>query len=113
LQFILLINNNRLRVPAKFLKAGATRDSNPRALESFVAIIDADVLVQMATGKTVEGQLGGTEFKLGMMEQLSLRQFAEAVKLVDPMPAAEAAALRSALASGPVRPDTVMIHLAQ
>src|SRR5207302_1998822 len=77
LQLILLINNNRVRIPAKFLKAGTTKDRNPKSLESFVAIVDASVLVGMATASGVEGQLGTTEFKLGTMEQLSLRKFAE------------------------------------
>ncbi len=113
LQLILLINNNRVRVPARFMKAGTSKDRSPRALESFVAIIDADVLLQMATGRTVEGQLGSTEFKLGPMEQLSLRKFAEAVKLVDPMPKGAAAAMESAISTGPVRADAVAIHLAQ
>ena len=113
LQFILLINHNRVRVPAKFVKAGTTRDRNPKSLESFVAIVDADVLVGMATAETVEAQLGSAEFKLGAMEQLSLRKFAEAVNLVAPLPKATAAELDSALANGPVRPDAVALHLAQ
>src|SRR5438309_11686781 len=113
LQYILLINNNSVRVPAKFLKAGMTKDRNPKSLESFVAIIDAQVLIGMATAPGVEAQLGGAEFKLGPMEQLSLRKFAEQVNLLAPLPKAAAAALDSALAAGPVRPDAIAFHLAQ
>lgn len=113
LEFILLINNKRVRMPAKFLKAGMTRDHNPKSLESFVAIVDAEVLVDMATADLVEAQLGATEFKLGAMEQLSLRKFAETVHLVAPLPKAAAAVLDNALAAGPMRADTVAIHLAQ
>jgi hypothetical protein len=102
-----------VRVPARFQKAGLTKDRNPKALESFVAILDADVLVQMATVPQVEGQLGGAEFKLGTMEQLSLRRLAEQVKLVAPLPESDAAALDRALANGPVRADAVALHLAQ
>src|SRR5437016_638829 len=90
LQLILLINNNRVRIAAKFLKAGMTKERNPKSLESFVAIVDADVLVGMATASGVEGQLGTTEFKLGPMEQLSLRKFAEQVTLIAPLPKATA-----------------------
>lgn len=113
LEFILLIDNKRVRVPAKFLKAGMTKDHNPKSLESFVAIVDAGVLVGMATAELVEAQLGSTEFKLGAMEQLSLRKFAESVHLVAPLPKAAAAALDHALAAGPMRADAVAIHLAQ
>ena len=113
LEFILLIDNKRVRVPAKFLKAGITKDHNPKSLESFVAIVDAGVLVSMATADLVEAQLGATEFKLGAMEQLSLRKFAETVHLVAPLPKAAAAALDHALAAGPMRADAVAIHLAQ
>src|SRR5436305_1167853 len=45
----------RVRVPARFQKAGLTKDRTPKTLESFVAILDADVLVQMATAPAVEG----------------------------------------------------------
>lgn len=115
LQFILLINGSRVRVPAKFVKAGTSRDRAAHAMESFVAIIDADVLVQMATARTVEGQLGAAEFKLGAMEQLSLRRFAEAVKLLAPLPSDAPGndALRTATQAGPVRVDAVALHLAQ
>jgi hypothetical protein len=106
-------NVRRVRVPARFEKAGLTKDRNPKALESFVAIVDADVLVQMATAQLVEGQLGGAEFKLGTMEQLSLRRLAEQVKLLAPLPEPDAAALDRALANGPVRADAVALHLAQ
>jgi hypothetical protein len=113
LEFILLINNKRVRVPAKFVKAGMTKDHNPKSLEQFVAIVDADVLVGMATADSVEAQLGQSEFKLGAMEQLSLRKFAEKINLVPPLPKAAAAALDTALANGPVRADAVAFHLAQ
>lgn len=113
LQFILLINNKRVRVPAKFLKAGTTRDHNPKSIESFVAIVDAEVLVGMATAESVEAQLGATEFKLGAMEQLSLRKFAEAVNLVAPLPKATTAVLDDVLTTGSLRPDAVALHLAQ
>jgi len=113
LQFILLINNKRVRVPAKFLKAGTTRDHNPKSIESFVAIVDAGVLVGMATAETVEGQLGATEFKLGAMEQLSLRKFAEAVNLIAPLPKATSAVLDDGNSTGSVRPDAVALHLAR
>jgi hypothetical protein len=113
LELILLIDNKRVRVPAKFVKAGTTKDRNPRTLESFVSIIDAGVLSGMATANAVEGQLGGTEFKLGQMEQLSLRRFGETVNLVAPLPKPSAAALDAALAAGPVRGDAVAMHLAQ
>lgn len=106
-------NVRRVRVPARFQKAGMTKDRNPKTLESFVAIVDADVLVQMATAPGVEGQLGGAEFKLGTMEQLSLRRLAEQVKLLEPLPEPDAAALDRALANGPVRADAVALHLAQ
>src|SRR5438105_3342882 len=89
--------------PAFSPGAGTTKDRNPKCLESFVAIIDADVLVGMATANTVEAQLGPTEFKLGPMEQLSLRRFAENVNLLAPLPKAAAAALDNALAAGPMR----------
>ena len=113
LQLILLINNSRTRVPARFVKAGTTRDREPKSLESFVAIIDAEVLVGMATAQKVEAQLGASEFKLGTMEQLSLRKFAETVNLVAPLPKAAANALDAAIAADPVRPDAVAVHLAQ
>lgn len=113
LQLILLIDNKRVRIPARFVKAGMTKDHNPKSLESFVAIIDAEVLVGMATADSVEAQLGNTEFKLGAMEQLSLRKFAEKVNLVPPLPRPAAAALDEALAHGPVRPDAIAFHLAQ
>jgi hypothetical protein len=113
LQFILLIDNKRVRVPAKFVKAGMTRDRTPRSLESFVAIVDASVLVGMATAQSVECQLGTTEFKLGAMEQLSLRRFAETVNLVAPLPKPAAEALDGALSAGPVRADAVAMHIAQ
>jgi hypothetical protein len=71
------------------------------------------VLVQMATAPQIEGQLGGAEFKLGTIEQLSLRRFAEQVKLLAPLPAADQTALDHALANGPVRADAVALHLAQ
>jgi hypothetical protein len=106
-------NVRRVRVPARFQKAGQTKDRTPKSLESFVAIVDADVLVQMATAPLVEGQLGGVEFKLGTMEQLSLRRFAEQVNLVAPLPTPDATALDRALANGPVRVDAVTLHLAQ
>jgi hypothetical protein len=47
------------------------------------------------------------------MEQLSLRRFAERVKLVAPLPTADQQALDRALANGPVRADAVAMHLAQ
>jgi hypothetical protein len=103
----------RVRVPARFQRAGMTKDKDPKALESFVAILDADVLPDLATGPIVEGQLGGAEFKFGPMEQLSLRRFAEKVKLLAPMPPADEQALDRALANGPVRADAVAMHLAQ
>ena len=113
LQLIILVDGKRVRVPARFVKAGVTKDRNPKSLESFVAIIDAELLIAMATADSVEAQLGGTEFKLGAMEQLSLRKFAEKVNLVAPLPKAAAAALDNALANGPVRPDAIAFHLAQ
>lgn len=103
----------RIRVPARFQRAGMTKDKSPKALESFVAILDADVLPDLATAPIVEGQLGGAEFKFGPTEQLSLRRFAEKVKLLAPMPPADEQALDRALANGPVRADAVVMHLAQ
>ena len=111
LQFILLIDSKRIKVPAKFVKAGTTREKDPKSLESFVAIVDADMLVAMATAQSVEAQLGNAEFKLGAMEQLSLRKFAETVNLVAPLPKPALAELPQL--PGPARVDAVAVHLAQ
>ena len=111
LQLILLVDNKRLRVPAKFVKAGTTKDRNPKSLESFVAIVDADVLVAMATADSVEAQLGNAEFKLGAMERQSLRKFGEAVNLLAPLP--RPAPVEVAAVPGPARVDAVAIHMAQ
>ena len=114
LQFILLIDNQRVRVPVKFLKAGMTRDSrNPKTLETFTAVIEGKVLASMATADVVEAQLGAAEIKLGVVEQLSLRRFAETVNLLAPLPKPAATALDAALSAGPVRADAIALHLAQ
>jgi hypothetical protein len=114
LQFILLIDNQRVRVPAKFVKAGMTRDShNPKTLETFTAVVEGKVLASMVTADIVEAQLGATEIKLGVVEQLSLRRFAETVNLLAPLPKPAATALDAALSAGPVRADAIALHLAQ
>ena len=108
LTFIVLVDKERFKVPAKFIKAGLTKDRFPKCLESFVAIVPADVVVRMATGESIEGQLGPVEFKIGLMEKASFHGFAEAVKLVGP-----------SLATAPqangigVRPDELAFRLAQ
>jgi hypothetical protein len=114
LQFILLIGDKRIRVPAKFVKAGMTKDRNPKALESFVSIIDGSVLVSMATADSVEGQLGGSEFKLGAVEQGSLRRFAETVNLLSPTTRPTTVEVPPPGAPNmPVRVDAAAVHLAQ
>ena len=112
LELILLINDRRVRIPAKFLKAGMTRDRSPKALESFVCIIDAPLVVELATANSVEAQLGNTEMKLGVAEKLSVRRFAEEVKLMDPMPKQAGAAI-GALNTNGAKPDLVAQHIAE
>ena len=112
LQLILLIDDKRVRIPARFVKAGTTKDKNPKSLESFVAIINADVLVSMATADSVEAQLGNAEFKLGPMEQQSLRKFGESVNLIAPQPKPAALEL-AAIPPGTVRVDDVTLHIGQ
>ena len=102
----------RVRIPVRFVKAGTTKDANSKCLESFVAIVDAEVLLQLVNAPLVEGQLGGAEFKLGAMEKLSLRHFAEQAKLIAPQPTPDTAG--SPLIAGvPVHVDPAALHMAQ
>ena len=113
LEFILLVNDHRIRIPAKFLKAGMTRDRSPKALESFVCIVDASLLVEMIGANSVDAQLGNTEMKFGVAERMSMRRFAEEVKLMEAMPKQAAAAVAGALTNNSAKPDLVALHMAE
>jgi hypothetical protein len=102
----------RVRIPVRFVKAGTTKDANSKCLESFVAIVDAEVLLQLVNAPLVEGQLGGAEFKLGAMEKLSLRQFAEQAKLIAPQPTPDTGN-PPLIAGVPMHVDTAALHIAQ
>jgi hypothetical protein len=102
----------RVRISVRFVKAGTTKDTNSKCLESFVAIVDAEVLVQLVNAPLVEGQLGGAEFKLGAMEKLSLRHFAEQAKLIAPQPTPDTAG-PPLIAGVPMHVDAAALHLAQ
>jgi hypothetical protein len=101
-----------VRIPVRFVKAGTTKDANSKCLESFVAIVDAEVLLQLVNAPLVEGQLGGAEFKLGAMEKLSLRQFAEQAKLIAPQPTPDTGN-PPLIAGVPMHVDTAALHIAQ
>jgi hypothetical protein len=94
------------------MKAGTAKGANSKCLESFVAIMDADVLSAIVEAPLVEGQLGGTEFKFGDAEKRSLRHLAEQAKLIAPA-SPEAPGGPQVASNLPLHVDSAAVHLAQ